>query len=199
MFSSPLKQLEDALTPLVTKTLPPFLERLFNQAQALAPPASLPPPVQNAAVRSLPPPSSKVSAHTPAATKVAAGGNVGGVPKVAGGGGGAAAVSSCGIGVQLQIDTDGRVFVSFVDRNRGAWQAKIFKDNRLLKVDGTAVSDITRDALPANGRKITCDEALDRVTQQLKGEKGSHVQVKVEYYCRKAERYFAKTVSVERK
>jgi hypothetical protein len=94
------------------------------------------------------------------------------------------------------MDADGRVFVSFVHPNRGAWQAKIFKDNRLLTVDGTAVSDITRHALPANGRKITCDEALDRVTQLLMGEKGSRVQVEVEYYC---ERFRTKTVSVERK
>lgn len=186
------------MNPLVTKTLPPFLERLFNQAQALAPPASLPPPVQHAAVCCSPPPSSKVSVHTPAATNVAAEGNAGVAPKVAGGGGGHAPGAACGIGVQLQMDADGRVFISYVHRDAGAWQAKIYRDNCLLKVDGTPVSHVTRDALPANGSKITCDEALDRVTQLLKGEKGSHVQVEVEYFCQGRQNYFKKTVSVER-
>ncbi len=116
------------------------------------------------------------------------------------GGGSAAPVSECGIGVELVLNAnDGRVFLSWVDRDRGAWRAGAHKDNCLLKVGNTFVSDVTHCATPAGGRKITYDEALDRVTKLLKGKKGSHVQVQVGiYYCKKT-KYFTKTVDVERK
>ena len=89
-----------------------------------------------------------------------------------------APVSECGIGVELVLNAnDGSVFISWVDRDRGAWRAGVHKDNCLLKVGNTFVSDVTHCATPAGGRKITYDEALDRVTKLLKGKKGSHVQV----------------------
>ncbi len=111
---------------------------------------------------------------------------------VAGGGGGAALVSQCGIGVELVLNAnDGRVSISYVHRDRGAWQAGVYKDNRLLKVGNANVSDVIRDATPS--------EALDRVAKLLKGEEGSREEVQVEYYSSKAKKYLSKTVSIIRK
>jgi hypothetical protein len=75
----------------------------------------------------------------------------------------------------------------------------VHKDNSLLKVGNTFASDVTHCATPAGGRKITCVEALDRVTKLMKGEKGSHVQVQVGNYCHIKAKYFTKTVDVVRK
>jgi hypothetical protein len=139
---------------------------------------------------------------TLAAANVAGGGQASAVAvaSFARGGGGAAPVSECGIGVELVLNAnDGGVFISRVDRGRGAWRAGVCKDNSLLKVGNTFVSHVTHCATPAGGRKITCVQALHQVIELLKGEKGSHVQVQVGNYCHKKAKYFTKTVDVERK
>jgi C-terminal processing protease CtpA/Prc len=91
--------------------------------------------------------------------------------------------------VELVLNAkDGIVSISYVCPDRGACEAGVQKDSRLLKVGNTSVSSVTRDATPA--------EALDRVVKLLMGEKGSHVEVQVEYYSKKAKRYLPKTVTI---
>jgi hypothetical protein len=102
--------------------------------------------------------------------------------------------------VELVLNADdGIVSISDVHRDKGACEAGVHKNSRLVKVGNLTVSSVTRDATPAGGRKITCDEALDRVAKLLKGEKGSHVEVQIDYFSKISNTYFSKAVKIVRK
>ena len=92
------------------------------------------------------------------------------------------------------MESNGDVYIEKVTSGRGAAEAGLKAGNRLLKVGGEPVT-----SSPVISGSVQANQALDRVAQLLIGEKGSCVDVEVQFYSTKQQHVQKRVTSVTRK